>query len=152
MKEMTGAEITQVLNEVKDGVVAFSDGIRPYCLPFGFVYVDGAVYLSMFPRGRKWEYFQKNHLVCFNAFCWNSHHTEWYSVVIEGELELVSDLHVIEAVVKANIIKTGLDPSRYLEKRMEYYRSSINNPKALKIFKIKASSVTGRKMHTLVGS
>ncbi|MCX8044575.1 MAG: pyridoxamine 5'-phosphate oxidase family protein [Desulfobacterota bacterium] len=152
MKVLLHEEIEHLLTTVNDGVLAFTDGRHPYCIPFGFVFVGGTVYLSMFPRGRKWEYLQKNPLVCFNAFCWNNEHTEWYSVVVEGELEIVTDLQVIETVVRANIKKSGLDPTQYLEKRMEYYRNSTDNPKALKIFKIKASSVTGRTMHTLIGS
>ena len=152
MKDLTNEEITSVLTTVKDGVVAFANGVHPYCIPFGFAYINGAVYISLFPRGRKWDYFQKNHLVCFNAFCWNKEHTEWYSVVIDGELEQVTDEASIEAVVRANIEKSGLDPAEYLAKRMEYYRSSRDNPKALKIFKIKPISISGRKMHTLIGS
>ena len=152
MKELTNEEIQKVLREVKDGVLALSDGRRPYCIPFGFVYVNGAVYISLFPRGRKWDCFQKNHLVCFNAYCWNSDHTEWYSVVIDGELEQVADMETIEAVVRANILKSGLSPSDYLEKRLAYYRASLENPDALKIFKIKARAVSGRKMRTLIGS
>lgn len=151
MKELSKNEMYTVLHKVNDGVLALSNRARPYCIPFGFVYVNDAVFLSMFPLGRKWEYFQNNPEVCFNVFCWNADHTEWHSVVIDGEMELVTDIQAIESVVRANIEKTGLDPGQYLERRMEYYRKSIDNPKALKVFKIKAASIGGRKMRTVSG-
>lgn len=152
MKELTSKEITDLMNKVGDGVLAFSDGKNPYCIPFGFVFVENHVYLSMFPSGRKWEYYQKNPNVCFCVFCWNDAHTEWYSVVIDGEMEQVYDLATIELVVKANIEKVGLDATTYLEKRLAYYKKSMDNPKALKIFKIKTKDVRGRKMSTMIGS
>jgi nitroimidazol reductase NimA-like FMN-containing flavoprotein (pyridoxamine 5'-phosphate oxidase superfamily) len=151
MKDLTKKEMTDLLNKVGDGVLALTDGRAPYCIPFGFVCVEDHVYLSMFPSGRKWEYFKKNPLVCFTVFCWNDDHTEWYSVVIDGEMELVSDLATIEQVIKANIKKVGLDPAAYLEKRMAYYKKSLDNPKALKIFKVKTKDMRGRKMLTLIG-
>ncbi len=152
MKELTSKEITDLMNKVGDGVLAFSDRKTPYCIPFGFVFVDNHVYLSMFPSGRKWEYYQKNPNVCFCVFCWNEAHTEWYSVVIDGEMEQVNDLATIELVVRANIEKVGLDAATYLEKRLAYYKKSMDNPKALKIFKIKTKEVRGRKMSTMIGS
>ncbi len=152
MKELTKKEIGDVLNKVGDGVLALTNGKAPYCIPFGFVFIEDHVYLSMFPAGRKWEYFKKNPLVCFTAFCWNDDHSEWYSVVIDGEMELVTELSVIEQVIKANIEKVGLDPKTYLEKRVAYYKKSLDNPKALKIIKIKTKEMRGRKMATLIGS
>jgi hypothetical protein len=152
MKDLTKKEMTDLLHKVGDGVLALTNGKKPYCIPFGFVCIEDHVYLSMFPSGRKWEYFQKNPLVCFTVFCWNDDHTEWYSVVIDGEIELITDLPTIEQVIKANIEKVGLDPKAYLEKRMAYYKKSLDNRKALKIFKIKTKEMHGRKMTTLIGS
>jgi nitroimidazol reductase NimA-like FMN-containing flavoprotein (pyridoxamine 5'-phosphate oxidase superfamily) len=152
MKELTSREMTDLMNRVGDGILALTDGKTPYCIPFGFVFVENHVYLSMFPSGRKWGYFQKNPNVCFTVFCWNNEHTEWYSVVIDGEMEQVQDIETIERVVKANIEKVGLDAATYLEKRLAYYKKSLDNPKALKIFKIKTKEMRGRKMATQIGS
>ena len=152
MKELTGKEMTDLMHRVGDGILALTEGRTPYCIPFGFVFVDSHVYLSMFPSGRKWECFQKNPLVCFTVFCWNDKHTEWYSVVIDGEMEQVQDIETIERVVKANIEKVELDADVYLEKRLAYYKKSMDNPKALKIFKIKTKEMRGRKMATQIGS
>ena len=43
MKDLTKEETEQLLNTVGDGVLALSDNDTPYCIPFGFVYVGGAV-------------------------------------------------------------------------------------------------------------
>jgi len=152
MRELTKQEIDNVLLKVRDGVLALTDGKLPYCIPFGFVYVNEAVYLSMLPTGRKWCYLQQNPMVCFSVFCWNEDYTEWFSVVIEGQLEQVKILATIELVIKANIEKIGLDSNKYLEKRLIYYKKTLDNPKSVKIFKLKAKEKRGRKMHTMIGS
>jgi hypothetical protein len=73
-------------------------------------------------------------------------------VVIDGEIEQVHDLDTIELVVKANIEKVRLDAATYLEKRLAYYKKSLDIPKALKIFKIKTKEMRGRKMTTQIGT
>ena len=152
MKDLTKEEKEQLLTTVGDGVLALSNGDTPYCIPFGFVYVEGVVYLSLFPKGRKWDILQKNNNVCFTIFCWNDDHTEWSSVVVDGRMLPVKDLKEIEVVVKANMEKMGLDPATYLEKRMTMYKKTMDNPSALKIFKLESSQVGGKKMKTLIGS
>lgn len=151
MKETGKEEIERILTEAPDGVLAFSQGETPYCIPFGFVYVDGTVYLSMFPKGRKWQYWQNNKNVCFSVFLWNADRSRWSSVVIDGELEMVTDIDVIASVVKANLVKTGIPVEPNLEKRMAYYRQAQTNPAGLKIFRINARDTRGRTMHTLIG-
>ncbi len=151
MKDLSKEEMVEVLMKVEDGVLAFSDGATPYCVPFGFVYTNDSVFLTLFPKGRKWEYFQKNQKVCFNVYCWNDDHTEWASVVVDGIMEQIDDLATIKSVVKANIEKMGLDPENYLAKRMEYYEKSMDNQNALKVFKINTSTMGGKKMQTMLG-
>jgi nitroimidazol reductase NimA-like FMN-containing flavoprotein (pyridoxamine 5'-phosphate oxidase superfamily) len=152
MKDLTKKEIDDVLLKVRDGVLGITDGKVPYCIPFGFVCVNDAVYLSMLPMGRKWHYIEQNPMVCFTVFYWNDDYTEWFSVVVEGKLEQIKDLPAIETVIKANIEKLGLNPDEYIEKRMAYYRKTLENPKGVKIFKIKAKEMKGRKMKTTVGT
>jgi len=146
MKDLTQDEMLEIINTVQDGVLGLSSDDDPYCIPFGFVYVDGMLGLSMFPSGRKWEIIQKNNKVCFTAFRWNEDHTEWASVVIDGTINPINDLKKIEDIVKANMQKQGLDPSSYLEKRMSMYKKTMDNPSALKIFEIKIKNMGGRKM------
>ena len=145
MDELTMEEMLHLINTVEDGVLAFTDGTHPYCIPFGYVYIDGSIYLSLFPKGKKWEYFQKNKNVCFNVYSWNDEHTEWGSVVIDGTMKQIKDLDIIESVVEANMIKMKLDPTDYLEKRMKYYRKTIDNEKGLKIFEISVNNMQGKK-------
>lgn len=152
MKDMTKDEIDHLLKTVGDGVLALSSGDVPYCIPFGFVYLNGMIYLSLFPKGRKWEIFNKNNRVCFNVFAWNDDHSEWSSVVVDGRMVQVRDLKEIEQVVKANMEKVGLDPTTYLDKRMSMYEKTMDNPAALKIFRIETGHMGGKKMKTLIGS
>ena len=151
MKELTKEEAEKLLHTVGDGVLALSNDDTPYCIPFGFVCINGTIYLSMFPKGRKWDIFKKNRKVCFNVFGWNEDHSEWASVVVDGEMVEVRDLKEIESVVKANIEKVGLDPVDYLKKRMAMYQKNMDNPSSLKILRIKTEHMTGRKMKTLIG-
>ena len=151
MKDLTKEEMVHLLETVLDGTLALTDGTRPYCIPFGFVYQNDTVYLSLFPKGRKQEYFQKNNNVCFNIYSWNDDRTEWSSVVVDGKIEQVTDIETIALVVKLNMEKMGMDPSQYLDKRVEFYRKNLDNPKALKIFKIKAETMGGKKMPTTIG-
>lgn len=151
MKELSKEEMEKLLTTVGDGVLSLSSKDVPYCIPFGFVYTGGKLYLSMFPKGRKWEIIEKNNKVCFTAFNWNEDHTEWSSVVVDGRIEQVKELKEIEKVVKANIEKMGLDPVNYLEKRMAIYQKSMNNPSALKIFKVEIEHMGGKKMARMIG-
>ena len=151
MKDLSREEMEKLLTTVGDGVLSLSSEDVPYCIPFGFVYTGGTLYLSMFPKGRKWEILKKNNKVCFTAFNWNVDHTEWSSVVVDGRIEQVKELKEIEKVVKANIEKMGLDPVNYLEKRMAIYQKSMDNPSALKIFKVDIERMGGKKMATMIG-
>ena len=151
MKDLSREEMENLLTTVGDGVLAVSSGDIPYCLPFGFAYTGGKLYLSMFPKGRKWEIIEKNDKVCFTAFNWNEDHTEWSSVVVDGRIEQVKELKEIEKVVKANIEKMGLDPVNYLGKRMAIYQKSMDNPSALKIFKVEIEHMGGKKMAMMIG-
>ncbi len=151
MKDISKDEMISLLKKEEDGVIAFTDGTSPYCIPFGHVLVNEIVYLSLFPKGRKWDLVQNNPKVCFNVYSWNDDHTEWTSVVVDGVIEPVNEIPEIESVVKSLIIKMGLEPESYLEKRMKYYTDNLDNPKGLKVFKIKTSSMGGKTMPTMMG-
>jgi nitroimidazol reductase NimA-like FMN-containing flavoprotein (pyridoxamine 5'-phosphate oxidase superfamily) len=151
MQELGKEEIIRILETVPDGMLGLCDNDKPYCIPFGFVWTNDTIYLSLFQSGRKWDIIQHNPLACFSIYCWNADHTRWSSVIIEGELTAVDDLSEIELMIRANIAKMGLNPEAYLSKRMEYYRANQNNPKGLKSFKIRAASIQGRSMATHIG-
>jgi nitroimidazol reductase NimA-like FMN-containing flavoprotein (pyridoxamine 5'-phosphate oxidase superfamily) len=151
MRDLHNDEMRRILHTVKDGVLALCDDGRPYCLPFGFVCIEDTVYISLFPRGRKWVCIQKNPRACFTAFAWNDDRTEWSSVVIDGELTLITDMEIIRSVVQANMLKMGLDPAEYLEKRMRYYEQALENPRGLKIMRIVTENMGGKTMPSMIG-
>lgn len=151
MQKINREEINRILETEPDGMLGLCDNGKPYCIPFGFVWTNDTIYLSLFPTGRKWGCMQNNPSMCFSVYSWNADRTRWSSVIIEGELTAVDSLSEIELMIKANIAKMGLDPEGYLAKRMEYYRANRDNPKSLKCFKIKASSIQGRSMATQIG-
>ena len=151
MQEISREEINRILETAPDGTLGLCDNGKPYCIPFGFVWTNDRLYLSLFPTGRKWGCIQQSPHVCFSVYIWNADHTRWSSVVLEGELTAVDDLSEIELMIRANIAKMGLDPEGYLEKRMEYYRANRDNPKGLKSFKVKAASIQGKSMATQIG-
>ncbi len=66
-------------------------------------------------------------------------------------IEPVNEIPEIESVVSALIVKMGLEPESYLEKRMKYYTDNLDNPKGLKVFKINVSSMGGKTMPTMMG-
>jgi len=151
MQELSIEEINRILDTAPDGMLGLCDNGKPYCIPFGFVWTNDTIYLSMFETGRKWDCLQRSPQVCFSLYSWNEDHTRWSSVIIEGELSAVENLSEIELMIKANIAKMGLDPEAYLPKRMEYYRANRDNPKGLKSFKIRPASIQGRSMATQIG-
>ena len=65
--------------------------------------------------------------------------------MVDGKIVPVKDLKEIEAVVKANMEKMGLDPATYLEKRMTMYKKTMDNPSALKILKVESNQMGGKK-------
>lgn len=152
MQDLDHDAMIRVLEKTPEGFLAMCDDGRPYCLPFGYVLIDNSVYISLFPQGRKWTCLQKNPQVCFTVFAWNDDHSAWSSVAIDGRLELVTDMDIIRRVVRANMLKLGIDPSgEYFEKRMTYYEQTLDNPKALKITKIITGHMGGKTMQSMAG-
>ena len=53
MKDLTKEEKKHLLNTIGDGVLALSGGDTPYCIPFGFVYVEGCCLSFTVSQGEK---------------------------------------------------------------------------------------------------
>jgi len=152
MSDLDHDTMINLLQTAREGVMAMCDVGRPYCLPFGYVYLDGSVYISLFPTGRKWQCLQQNPRVCFSVFAWNDDRTRWQSVVIDGEILLISDLERIRRVVQANMLKIGIDASsQYIEKRMRHYQEALGSPDGLKIIEIRATTMGGKSMAAVAG-
>ena len=147
MQDLDRDTMINLLQTEREGFLAMCDDGRPYCLPFGFVFVEGSVYISLFPKGRKWDCLTKNPRVCFSVFAWNDEGNRWSSVVVEGEMVEVSDLELIRPVVQANMLKMGFNPSGgYLEKRMSFYEQALAKPDGLRIMQIRVAHMGGKTM------
>ena len=153
MQDLDHDEMISLLQTAREGFLAICNEGRPYCLPFGYVYIEDSVYISLFPKGRKWLCLQKNPRVSFSVFTWNEGRTRWSSVVIDGELAMVDDLETIRRVVEANILKMGLEASDvYVEKRMRYYEQAVKNPDGLKIMQLSVEQMGGKTMSAMAGN
>jgi len=153
MQDLDLDEIINLLQTEREGFLAMCDDGQPYCLPFGYVFIDDNVFISLFPKGRKWLYLQKNSQVSFSVFAWNDDRTKWSSVVIDGELTMVEDLEDIRHVVEANMLKMNLDAEEtYVEKRMRYYKEALKNPNGLRIMKLNAKHMGGKTMAAMAGN
>jgi nitroimidazol reductase NimA-like FMN-containing flavoprotein (pyridoxamine 5'-phosphate oxidase superfamily) len=153
MQDLERDEMISLLQTERDGFLAMCDEGQPYCLPFGYVFIEDSVYISLFPKGRKWFYLQKNPRVSFSVFAWDDDRTKWSSVVIDGELTMVEDLESIRSVVVANMLKMKLNAAEvYVEKRMRYYEQALKNPDGLRIMKLSAEDMGGKTMAAMEGN
>ena len=152
MQHLEHDEMISLFQTEREGFLAMCDEDQPYCLPFGYVFIDDSVFISLFPKGRKWACLQKNSRVSFSVFAWDENRTKWSSVVIDGELKMVENLKGIRRVVEANMLKMGLDASAvYVEKRMRYYEQALKNPDGLRIMKLCTTHIGGKTMATMAG-
>jgi len=153
MQDLDRDKMINLLQAEREGFLAMCDEGQPYCLPFGYVFIDDSVFISLFPKGRKWLCLQKNAHVSFSVFAWDENRTKWSSVVIDGELKMVEDLAGIRRVVEANMLKMVLDEGEaYIEKRMHYYEEALKNPNGLRIMKLCAEHMGGRTMAAMAGN
>ena len=153
MQDLDRDTMNRLLQTEREGFLAMCDEGRPYCLPFGYVFIKDSVYISLFPKGRKWACLQKNPRVSFSVFTWDEGRTRWSSVVIDGELAMVDDLETIRRVVEANMLKMGLEASDvYVEKRMRYYEQAVKNPDGLKIMQLSVEQMGGKTMSAMAGN
>jgi len=151
MQTLTQDEIEELLKGQEDGVLAITDGESPYCIPMGYQYIDKSIYLSFFQIGRKWSYLLKNKKVCFNVYAWNGDRSVYRSVIIDGVLQRVTDIEEIKRVVEGNAKRFGLGET-YLEKRTEYYRKTMENENALKLYKIIPEKIGSDKRRRVLGT
>jgi len=152
MHDLDHDAMIQLLETTPEGFLAMCDENRPYCLPFGYVFIDDSVYISLLPQGRKWACLQKNPQVCFSVYAWNNDRSAWASVVIEGKLEEVSDLDIIKRVVQVNAVKMGIEAvEEYVQKRMRYYEKNQGNPNGVKTIRIITKQMSGKTNPVIAG-
>lgn len=94
--------VEAIITKTKVCHVAFSDGVKPYVIPFNFGYHDKILYIHSAPEGRKMEILKKNKNVCvsFDTDCELyirneevacSYSMTFKSVVADSEVEFISD-------------------------------------------------------------
>jgi uncharacterized protein len=94
MEEMNRHEIEQMLEDERIGrlCMASPQGV-PYVIPLPFCFVNGALYLRVSSTGRKGSVLAANNRVCFEVDCFTDTLDDYASVLVEGRLVPVEDLH-----------------------------------------------------------
>ena len=145
MKDLSKEEIEKLLLTERFGMLALTDGFKPYCIPFGFAYTNNFLYISFFEKGRKWGYLQANSNACFCVYkLLDEVGRGWASVVVDGKLAKVTDLEEIRLLLEAYVKKYGGDP-KYVEERLDYYKRSESKTSGVKVYKIEISKMSGKK-------
>lgn len=139
MKDMSREEIERLLSTEQFGMLALTDGVKPYCIPMAFAYANNCLYLVFYERGRKWHYVQTNSNVCFNVYNVLENERSWSSAMVEGKLTRVSDLKEIRLMLETAIKRSGGDPT-YLENIRRIVESM-----AVKTYKIEIREMGGKK-------
>ncbi len=98
VRELTDAERAAFIADVRTGFLVFA-GDKPYTVPLTGRYAKGTMLVSMVRRpGRKWDYINKSHKVCFVIWQYGKESNvpglkeqQYSSVILEGKLEEVPD-------------------------------------------------------------
>lgn len=103
MQAMTMSEIERLLSEALIGRLAMAgrDG-RPYAIPLPFCWHENSLYLRLPMSGRKGRVLRDNNQVCFEVDTFSPNLDEYASVLVEGRLVAVADLHEKRCVKTAN--------------------------------------------------
>jgi nitroimidazol reductase NimA-like FMN-containing flavoprotein (pyridoxamine 5'-phosphate oxidase superfamily) len=106
MLAMDDQEIERHLGEARIGRLCMADvGGRPYTIPLPFLWHEGGLYLRLPLTGRKGEILRRNRQVCFETDEFTANFDHYASVIIEGELQPVTDLREKRRVKALNDAK-----------------------------------------------
>lgn len=89
VRNMTALECTNLLDRVRIGRLACSQGNEPYVVPFHFAHADNRLYAFSLP-GKKIDVMRSNPKVCVLVEE-PSEKGEWKSVVVDGRFEEYPD-------------------------------------------------------------
>ncbi|MBU9722333.1 MULTISPECIES: pyridoxamine 5'-phosphate oxidase family protein [Bacillaceae] len=130
--------IEQFLSTAKIGYLGLTDGEVPYVVPLNFVMLNGAVYFHGAAQGRKVNLIGSNPNCCFTV---SEEYgtmvspipakvdTAYFSVMLFGVLEAVTDLNEATAAMQALIDKhvPGYYHNSLSQAHVEKYRSSLGS-------------------------
>lgn len=93
MEDMSRLEIHTFLQNQLLGRLAMAapDG-RPYVIPMPFCYLNNCIYIRLPMTGRKGAILAENQHVCFEVDYCSPQMDDYASVIIDGVIELVTDL------------------------------------------------------------
>ncbi len=138
MKDMSREEIDRLLSTEQFGMLALTDGTKPYCIPMAFTYANNCLYLVFYERGRKWNYLQTNSNVCFSVYRVVENGRSWSSAIVEGKLTRISDLNEIRLMLENAARRSGGDS--FIENGRKIVESM-----AVRTYKIEINEMGGKK-------
>ncbi|HSF84492.1 MAG TPA: pyridoxamine 5'-phosphate oxidase family protein [Acidimicrobiia bacterium] len=137
MRELSEAEIQEVLRSERVGHLAVCDGDVPYVSPLSFVYTDGVVVFRTM-EGRRIDAIRRHPRVSLSVSRIGTGAADWSSVLIVGDATIVEDRSV---------------SSRYVALIMAKYRAAygvmdampdwILDPRALVVL-VDPTEISGR--------
>ncbi len=138
-------EIENIIKAAKVCRIGFADGNQPYVLAFNYGYKAGFVYIHCAAEGRKLEIIRKNPLVAVEI------DTEGSLVEAQEPCEYGFRYKSVVAFGKASIVDNRAEKIKALKAIMKQATGKLFNKfreskvEAIKIIRIKLSSMTGKK-------
>jgi nitroimidazol reductase NimA-like FMN-containing flavoprotein (pyridoxamine 5'-phosphate oxidase superfamily) len=142
VRELTDAQITELLERTAYGHLACCRNNEPYVVPVHFAYDDGVIYVYT-TQGKKYEIIRENPRVCLQAeeVTDNEH---WRSVIVDGEAAEITDA---EERQRAMALITKINPTLTPAVSVRWMDSWVRENIAV-IYRIYPLRMTGRRSAT----
>ena len=139
VEEMDVDEIQELISRENFAHLGCSQMDVPYVVPINYAFVDPYIYIYT-TEGKKSEFLTANPNICLQIEKIKSR-TDWRSVIIDGHVHSVKDVHERERAVAAILkINPTLTPAISVHWMDEWVRENIEI-----IFRVEPTSKTGRK-------
>ncbi|WP_313800045.1 pyridoxamine 5'-phosphate oxidase family protein [Cytobacillus sp.] len=146
--------IDQFLSRARTGYLGLTDGEHPYVVPLNFIWMNEALYFHGASQGRKINLIHANPKCCFTVSedygtmvspIPAKTDTAYMSVMLFGELEMVSDLTEATAAMQAMLDKyvPGYYDKSLSQAHVDKYRSSLGSHTA--VFRLTPSARTAKE-------
>jgi nitroimidazol reductase NimA-like FMN-containing flavoprotein (pyridoxamine 5'-phosphate oxidase superfamily) len=110
--QMSHEEVDQFLGSCPNLMilVTFNSDGTAHAVPMGFAYIDGFVHLKSKARAQKTTNLKRNrHATCMIHD--GTHYEEFRGVQCIGEIEVLSDSEIVEAVTRETMLRYTGDPT-----------------------------------------
>lgn len=146
--------IDQFLSQARTGYLGLTDGEMPYVVPLNFICMNEAVYFHGAAQGKKVDLIHANSNCCFTVSedygtmvspIPAKTDTAYMSVMLFGELEMVTDLKEATAAMQAMLDKyvPGYYDKSLSQSHVDKYRSSLGSHTV--VFKLTPSLRTAKE-------